>query len=339
MLSMTGNNSAYGEAQRKGIGLALDELNNGPARHAHLIVDIRDDAGDPQKAKATFEKFVARPDLLAIIGPTLSSSAVVADPLAQAAGIPVLAVSNTATGVVDIGDYIYRDSLSEAQVIPQTIAAAKAKMGLTRVAIIYGDKDAFTVSGYNAFKSALAANGIAITTEQTFDAGQTDFSEQLRAIGATHPDAIIASALGKEATLIMQQARLLGLVAPFIGGNSFNSASVVAAAGTSAEGLMVGAAWNINSSNSASQRFVADFRAKYNSHPDQFAAQAYAGMYILENAIAKIGADGGRADLRDALKSVSIDTVLGPFKFLPTRDAQHQAVVQVVRNGKLVVLE
>jgi hypothetical protein len=32
---------------------------------------------------------------------------------------------NTATGITAQGDYIFRDSLTEAQVIPQTIAKAK----------------------------------------------------------------------------------------------------------------------------------------------------------------------------------------------------------------------
>ncbi len=339
VLSLTGSAAIYGEPQRKGIGLALDQLNDGAPGHPHLILDIRDDAGDAQKAKAAYEELVAREGLLAIVGPTLSSSAVVADPVAQSAGVPVLAVSNTAAGVVEIGDYIYRNSLSEAQVIPQTIAAAKAKLGLTRVAIIYGADETFTVSGYNSFKSALTANGIEVTTEQSYAPGTTDFSDQLRNIASTHPDAIVASALAKDAATIMQQARQLGVTAQFIGGNGFNSRAVLLAAGDAAEGLIVGAAWNISASSAVNQKFVADYRAKYNEDPDQFAAQAYAGMYILTDSIAKIGLEGGRADLRDSLKTSSLETVLGPFRFLPTRDAQHEAVVQVVRGGKFAVLE
>ncbi|MBM3934129.1 MAG: ABC transporter substrate-binding protein [SAR202 cluster bacterium] len=336
VLSLTGSNAIYGEPQRKGIALAMDEINQGLAGYPHFILDIRDDEGDPQKAKAIYEEMVARERLLAIVGPTLSASAVVADPVAQAAGVPVLAVSNTATGVVEIGDYVFRNSLSEAQVIPQTVAVAKSKLGLQRVAIIYGDGETFTLSGYHAFKDALAANGISIAAEQSYAPGRTDFADLLREIGASHPDAIVASSLARDASVILQQARALGITAPFIGGNGFNSPSVLSAAGEAADGLMVGAAWNVEAPSDLSRKFVEAYRTRYGQDPDQFAAQAYAGLYILGKAISRIGPEEGRSELRETLQGVSLETVLGDFRFAPSRDAQHPAVVQIVRGGRFV---
>ncbi|MGK2849536.1 MAG: hypothetical protein ACSLFN_01280 [Candidatus Limnocylindrales bacterium] len=67
-----------------------------------------------------------------------------------------------------MGEWVFRDSLTEGQVIPQTIAAAKTKFNLVKVAVLYGQDDAFTKSGYDVFKRALADRGIEVTTTETF---------------------------------------------------------------------------------------------------------------------------------------------------------------------------
>jgi hypothetical protein len=162
---------------------------------------IEDDAGTPEQGLNVFRKLINQDRVAAIIGPTLSNVAQSADPEAQRAKVPVLGVSNTApTGITDIGEYIFRDSLTEAQVIPQTIKAAKAKLGLKKVAILYSDNDAFTKGGYEVFKSALEAEGIQIATTQTFATKDTDFNAQLTAAKQAGPDALVFSALAAEAS-------------------------------------------------------------------------------------------------------------------------------------------
>src|SRR5207248_11804428 len=101
-----------------------------------------------------------------------------------------LGVSNTADGIVEIGDFIFRDSLPESQVQPSTIQATRSKLGYERVAIIYADDDAFTVSGYQAFKRALEASGAQILAVEPIKTGTPDFTRQLTAIQELAPDAI-----------------------------------------------------------------------------------------------------------------------------------------------------
>ena len=97
------------------------------------------------------------------------------DPIAQEAGVPVLGISNTAAGITEIGDYIFRDSLTESAVIPQTIAAAKDALGLEKVVVMYSNDDAFTESGYQAFAAALDDEGVEIADTLTFSKADTDF--------------------------------------------------------------------------------------------------------------------------------------------------------------------
>ena len=152
VLSLTGAAASYGESQQRGLELAAEQL----AEKGGVTYDltIEDDQTDPRQGITLFDEFVSQ-DVSLIIGPTLSNAAVQSDPIAQDAGVPVLGISNTAAGVTEIGDYIFRDSLTEQAVIPQTIAKATEEYGLQNVVVMYSNDDAFTESGYEAFAARL----------------------------------------------------------------------------------------------------------------------------------------------------------------------------------------
>ncbi|MBI3942322.1 MAG: ABC transporter substrate-binding protein, partial [Chloroflexi bacterium] len=166
-----------------------------------------------------------------------------------------------------------------------------------------------------------------------------DYSAQLTKIKGLNPEAIVISALAEEAASIMSQARQLGIPAtvPFIGGNGFNSPKLAQLAGQAAEGAISGAAWLISAENPGNQAFVKAYKAKYGSDPDQFSAQAYAGVYILANAIKAANSKDSQA-IREAMaKTKDVDTVLGKFSFDKDRDPVHEPIVQMVKNGQFAL--
>lgn len=338
-LSMTGAAAAYGETQKNGAQLAIDEINARAGKDGIKIAPLfEDDASQPQQGVNVFNRLIFADKVVIVIGPTLSNTAQVTDRIAQKAGVPVLGISNTAKGITDIGDYIFRDSLTEMQVIPNTVRVVEKKLGIKKVALLYGNDDAFTKGGYDVFKKALLDSHIKILTEQTFAKGDRDFSAQLTEIRSLKPDALMVSALVEEASGIVSQARQLGIAVPIIGGNGFNSPSLMKNAGKAAEGVIVGAAWNESSSNALNRGFVSAYTAKFGSAPDQFAAQAYAAVYVVLDALERAGSTDDRKALRDALTRVGgLNTVLGKFSFTKGRDANYTPVVEVVKNGRFTV--
>jgi branched-chain amino acid transport system substrate-binding protein len=342
VFSMTGGAAVYGTSQKEGATLAIDQINAAAGSSGLQIAPIwEDDASVPQQGTNVFNKLINGDKVSLIIGPTLSNTAKITDPIAQKAGVPVLAISNTIAGITEIGDYIFRNSLTENVVIPHTVKVAKEKLGLKKVAMLYGNDDAMTKATYDVFKKELAAAGIQILSEQVFAKGDRDFSPQLTQIKSQNPDAIIAAALAEEASGIASQARQLGIpkTVRIIGGNGLNSPGLIKNAGDAAEGTIVGAAWNITSTAPLNVKFVNDYTKKYNHAPDQFAAQAYAGVYIVYQAAKASGGGADRKALRDALVKIkNIDTVLGRFSFTEGRDASHTIIVQEIKGGKFVVL-
>ena len=116
---------------------------------------------------------------------------------------------------------------------------------------------------------------------------------------------------------------------------AWGALTLVASAGT-----IVGAAWNSANVTPENTKFIAAYKAKYNADPDQFAAQAYTGVYIYAAALKNAGANVDRKGLRDALAGIKgLATPLGSFSFQADRNADHLPVVQVVTNGKFDVLK
>jgi branched-chain amino acid transport system substrate-binding protein len=334
-LSLSGSARLIGMAQRSAIKLAQEEINaNHMLGNVRVEVMVQDDASDREQAAGVFQRFIENDHAVAIMGPTLSDTALSVDPIAQQAAVPVLAISNSASGITQIGNFIFRDSLSESQLTPQIIDAMRARMKLHTAALLYSDTDP-NRSGSHGYKTALQAAGIRITSEQTFTSDQTDFSPELDDIAASHPQALFVTAPPAAAASILIQARQAGLSSiPIVGSNAFNSDAVLRSAGDAAEGLIVGSAWTVNKPTARNQQFVAAYRARYGVDPDQVSAQAYSGVYILAAALQQAHTTSDPRAVRNALEAThDLETPLGTFAFTDAHDPAYPATVQIVHQG------
>lgn len=346
--ALTGPAGQYGQSIRNGFELAADEINAaGGVKGNKLQLIVEDEQGRKEQAIDVFKKLIFQDKVLMIFGPTLSNSAQAADPIAQSAKVVVFGTSNTADGITSIGDYVFRNSVTEADVLPETLRVATKHAGIKKVAVLYGNDDVFTKSGYDAFRKALQDLKIPVTTTETFAKGDVDFKAQLTKIKASNPDAIVLSALIAEGAPIMVQARQLGIDVPFIGGNGMNSVKIFELAKDKSDNLWVGSPWSLNNQTPENRKFVVAYTQKYKAAPDQFAAQAYDAMYIVKQALEKVRLTGNleadRKALRDALPTVTHTGATGPFKFRQVTgrdgkpagyDAQQAAIVSVTKGGK-----
>lgn len=341
---VTGPAGVYGRSIRNGAVLAAALINGRGGINGHrLSLEVRDGATSETRVVKLYHQIIGRDKVLALLGPTLSSEAQTADPIAQAAHVPVIATSNTAPGITAMGSYIFRMSLGEADVVPLAMNVARKNLHLQRVAIIYGKDNAFTVGDGAIFKAEAGKDGLDVVDTETFSTGDSDFSAQLTRIKDAHPNAILVGALVTEAARILTQARRLGIPSSvhFIGGNGFNSPALITQAGTASEGAISGTAWFAGSTRPLNRAFVAQYRSRYGRDPDQFAAQAFDGVNILAAGIARAGAGKDRAALRQAITQIKNVPVVtgadGTFSFTSTRDAGEVGTVQIVRNGSFAV--
>jgi len=341
--ALSGPNAGYGVAIRAGLELARDEINaaGGVLDGRPIALLIEDSTGEKDRALDAARKLIERDKVVALLGPTLSTEMFAVGPFADAHHIPTLGTSTTASGITAIGPYIFRTALPESDVIPVTMKWAR-EHGARRLALIYAADDTFSRSGAEVMRAAAEALGIEVVAVESFGGRDADISAQLGRIGASKPDAIGVSALVEPLAAVLVQARQLGLGANilFIGGNGANSPKLVPIAGAAAEGLIVGSPWFIGDMDTANRRFVAAYRERVGSDPDQFAAQAYDGMHILAAAIRRAGAADGE-QIREALAATDFTGVTGAFRFTAARDPASTADVVVlrVRDGRFGLAE
>lgn len=336
---LTGQGAAYGISIANGAKLAGQLLNKaGGVNGAKVNVIVDDPASVNSQVINIFQQDANVKHVIAIVGPTLSSEAFPADPVANGLGVPVVATSNTAVGIPQIGKYIFRLGLGEAAVIPLAMKAAYRNLHFKTAALIYGNDNAFTKADGQIFAAQAKALGVKLVDTETYATGDKDFSTQLTKIKGKRPDVILCGALQREAVPILVQARQLGIKAPFIGGNGFNTPVVAQQAGKAAEGAIEGTAWFANSKTPQNQAFVKAYKAAYGKAPDQLAAQAYDAVDVIAAAARLAHTTSDRNALRDALtrlKNVRVVTgSSGTFSFTADRDAGETGTVQVIHNGQ-----
>lgn len=351
--ALSGPAAKYGIAIKNGLTLALDEINaKGGVNGNKLVLVLEDEQGKKEEAINVFKKLIFQDKVLMTFGPTLSNSAFAADPIANAAKVVVFGTSNTAEGITAMGPYTLRNSVMEADVLPVTVRAAVKHFGIKKVAVVYGNDDAFTKNGYDVFKTTLEAQKIAVTNTETYAKGDVDFKAQLTKIKAAAPDAIVCSCLAEEAANIILQTRALGMKQPFIGGNGLNSPKLFEIAKDAGDNTVLGSPWSSENMAPANKAFMAAYKTSYKADPDQFAAQAYDAMYIVAEALKVVKLSGNlekdRLALRDALPGVKLEGATGKFSFrkAPSKDgkeagydADQDAIVNIAKGGKFILLK
>jgi branched-chain amino acid transport system substrate-binding protein len=354
ILSLTGAGGVYGPSSKKGMDLAVEKINNsGGVNGAKITLDTKDDASDRPQSAQVAQTLIQQGQLLALLGPTLSNSAVAVHPLAESFKIPILAVSTTGINIVPNCNapstvpckYVFRDSLGEESAIPANIKVyTDAKHPKTGVLMVAND-DKFSKDGGTIVQNTVGQYGIQLLDTVQFSKTTADFATPVTKAVQKNPDVIFITSLGNIPSRIMAEARKQGFTGQFLGGNGFNTAAVSKAAGADGKGAQSGSAWYINNTFTSNAGFVQAYRTKYSGDPDQFAAQGYAAILILADAAKRANltfsdTPGDRTKLRDAMESVNIDTPLGRFQFTSTHDVKQTIwVVQMDGNGGFALVK
>src|SRR5437660_10448008 len=343
-ISLTGAANIYGPSQRRSSDLAVDQINAaGGVGGAKLALVVEDDASARDQGITVFRKFINEDKVAAILGPTLSGVAAGAHPVAQQAGTPVIAISNTGVGIVgkcDYGacDWIFRASLGEETALPAALKAAKDKLNLKKVVLMFESDQKFAADGADIFKKAAADNGITIARTIPYKTADVDFSAFVTQAKGESPDAILASGLaGTASKVLVEVGKQFPQGLRVVGSNGFNSPAVITAAGAAAPNMIVGTAWNKASTDKTNVDLVEACPDTYVSGTATVGAPAHTAMVVLATAMKRSGNASDKAALTQALEGTKdLATPLGAFSFTPEHDVKQPVFVMTVKDGQFV---
>ena len=332
VLPLTGRfTDTFGIPISQGFELALSEINA-----THLKFIIEDDQSTIDGVVEAFNKLIHQDKVSVILGPATSSQTGEAFQVAQENEVVTLGPTSAARGLSAIGDFVFRISLTTDVLIPIGIEVTHAKLGYQRVATIYDETDLFSTDGNEAVREALAANGVEVLTTEIFQGGD-DVSAQLTRIQALNPDAVFVSALPTDRPNILTQRHQLGLSVPFFVRTL--TGVDIKALGAPAEGAISFVGWSSMGDAPGNQAFVQNYSAEYGTEPNNYAASAYATVYILAEALANAQSADSTA-IRDALANIKdFDTIFGKFSFDANGDAVYEPKVLIVNNGEFELFE
>ena len=337
-LPLTGSAAdPYGFPMQRGFELAREELNQLGGPQITFITE--DDRSTPEGTVEVYNKLIDQHGVSIITGTAFSTWGAQAFPVAQENGVVAFSSLSAASGLSAIGDFIFRAALTTQVQSLNGVRITQEKLGYTKAATLYDTADVYTTSSNTDFTKALMDNEVEIVATEPFQTGDTDFSAQLTRIAEANPEVIFVSAIADEIPQILSQGREIGISAstPFIVTDL--TGAEIEKADAAAEGAITFANWTSIADTPGNQAFVENYRAAYGIEPDQWAAQSYATLYILAEAIAEAQSTEATA-VRDALaNTVNLDTILGQFSFNADGDAVYDPTVLIVENGELVLFE
>lgn len=338
ILPLTGRLSdAFGIPISQGFELARNEINAAQHNKAQLKFIIEDDQSTTDGAVKAINKLIHQDGLSIILGPASSNQTKEIFPIAQENQVVAISPTSAARGLSALGDFVFRVALTTGVLTPSGIETTQAKLGYQTAATFYDETDPFSTDADAAVQEVLADNGVEVIATETFQGGDTDFSEQLSRIQALDPDVIFVSSLPPEKPGILTQGHQLGISAPFTVRTL--TGTDVQAAGAAAEGAMTFIGWGTAIDTPENQAFVENYSATFGMEPNNYAARSYATLHILAEAIANAESTDPAA-IRDALASIrDLDTILGKFSFDANGDAVYDAKVLIVKDGELVIFE
>jgi len=293
----------------------------------NLRLLLEDGGSDEATAIAGFNLLI-NSDALALIGPTLSQQAFAADPIAQRRGVPVVAPSNTAQGIPQIGRYISRVSAQSSVIAPLSVEEAlRRDPGIRRVAVFYAQDDAYSTAETVIFQQALAARNLTPVTVQRTQLADNDFQNPITAALQLNPQLVVISVQAVAGGNLIRQLRELGYRGQIVVGNGLNTPNIYPICQRWCDGILIAQAYSPELETPINRAFLRlHQRANPEQPPSQITAQAFTAYQVLAEAIARLQQKNrfqdatlgqARSQLLQELLSGSYDTPLGPIRFRP----------------------
>ncbi len=327
-VAQTSNVALLGQEEVTGAKIAEAYFNKqGGINGTPIRLVFQDTAGDEQGAINAFNTLISQDKVVGIVGPTLSQQAFSADPIAERAGVPVIAPSNTAKGIPQLGKYISRVSAPVAVVAPNAIAAAlKINPQIKKVAVFFAQNDAFSKSETGTFQETVKQKGLELATVQTFQTTDTDFQSQVTNAINIKPDLIIISGLSADGGNLVKQLRELGYKGLIIGGNGLNTSNILPVCKALCDGIIIAQAYSPELKNEVNTAFRQLYTEQNKKEPPQFSAQTFTGVQVFVEALrtldkttklSTLALPQLRTQLNDTLLVGKYQTPLGDISFTP----------------------
>ena len=333
----SGDNAQYGLACLNGAQLYFDQLNaDGGINGKQIEAFVYDEKGDATEAVNAYNSLVQNDGVTGIVGDVTTIPTIAVAQASVADNMPCVTPSATAADVVTYGSNYFRACVTDPEQ-GRVMANFAAEQGYKNVATLYKTGDDYNEGVNAAFCEEAEAQGITITTQESYSDGDVDFNTQITNILATNPDAILLPNYYNEDGMIVTQARQQGYDKVFLGVDGWSGiygGSENYADAADLHDCYYCCAFSSSNESEIATKFVEDYEAEYGETPTNFCALGYDAAMVLANGLAaaeEAGLEPGSEDYKqaviDGIASGTVEGVTGSISYEGTGDPVKSSLI------------
>ena len=334
-LPLTGDNAAGGELELRGIKLANKLHPEVLGKKVELVV--ADNKSDKAEAASVAARLIEKEKVVTLLGSYGSSLSMAAGNIVKESKVPAIGTSPTNPQVTANNDYYFRGCFIDP--FQGSVMANYAyNNGARKVAIVQEVSNDYSVGLAKFFVETfkkLTGDPDCIIDVANYQTGDKDFTAVLTNLKAKNPDAVFAPGNFTESALLIKQARQLGIEAPFMGGDTWETQEFIDVGGKDVEGAALCTAFDREKASTAeAQKFLDAYTAEYKGEPSALSALGYDAYLIAIDAIKRANSLDPQK-VRDAIATTKdLEAVTGKTTLDENGDAVKAAVIKKVTDGK-----
>ncbi len=341
----TGGAAVYGLAVQNGAQIAVDEINAAGGINGKLIeFKFQDDEHNPEKSVNAYNSLKDW-GMEILLGTVTSAPATAVAAETANDNMFMLTPSGSSVDIIADKTNVYQVCFSDPN---QGSASAKYigenKMA-EKVAIIYNSSDVYSSGIYETFVKEAQNQPFEIVSAEAFtNESNTDFSVQLQKAKTAGADLLFLPIYCEQAALILTQADAIEYKPVIFSCDGMDGILALDNFDTKlAEGVVLLTPFVADATDDKTVSFVKKYMDTYGGTPNQFAADAYDGMYIIKATIEKCGVadDASISDMCDAIvgamTTISIDGLTGQgMTWKATGEVSKAPKAMVIKDGVYV---
>lgn len=329
-----------GPRLRAGAEVAVEEINStqmlGPGRTIKL--SIEDDAGDKTQTLALINKRATVDHVTAIFGPTNSSLALPAAPVANELKVPMLAVGASAA-IVEAGPWSFMSLVPASRMVASSVKLATGKLGVKSVAVIFDRTNSSSVLIKNAFEAAVKEHGVKVVVSEGISPQDSNFGPLATKLASMKFDALYIESIPTVQANFLIQVKQAGLdpKTKIIASPNAGSTAFTDMGGKAVEGVYYETNYLADSETPENKKFVAAYKKKTGNDTDSQSANGYGGMMVLAEALKIAGPNADRDKVRQALGQVhDVPSVYGTGRYSMDKNRlpDFQNIMVQIKDGQ-----
>ena len=311
MESVTGPGETYGNVAVQAKQMAVDEINAAGGINGRMLeMIVEDEKCNAQDSITAYRKLTDVDGVKIILGTSCSGAMLGAAPLAEEDGVIMFSGLATNPDIADAGDYIFRTSMSDAQVGIDTGNVLWTD-GVRKLATITEATD-YAEGVRRTTAEHFESLGGEIVAEERYASDVTDFRSQLTKLINANPDAIHISAQSEfTGGTVVKQVRELGYEGGLYSEIVPVGTTALEIAGDAATGLKAVTA-ELDPANQKAQDVLAEFRSRYGYVTlPWYLGSAYDDMYIAAECLKQTNDDQDADGFRDCMYDITWSGTIG----------------------------